>query len=168
MITELIQVLRQQLQIDEERIRMIEELKVGPGESLAAKITTEGIVGEDILLQAFSGILGLEVMDKIPASIVNPDLTSSFTISYLKQRKAVPLQNGDEGPFIAVNDPFDYETIDQITQTLKMGFVETVLAPEKEIIKAINTAFEEGPHTAEQVLKDIDEDDSDRIFAEIE
>jgi general secretion pathway protein E len=49
-----------------------------------------------------------------------------------------------------------------------MGFLETVLCSETEIARAINEAFEEGPHTAEQILKDIDEEESVKIYAEIE
>jgi general secretion pathway protein E len=168
MMNELIHDLRHQFNIDEDKIDLIKKLRLEGEETLVSKIKSEEIVEEGILLQAFSRILGLGTMETIPSSLISPDLSAIFPITYLKQRIALPLQNGESGPLIAVNDPFDYETIDHITNTLGVGFVETVLAPETEIIKAINTAFEEGPHTAEQVLKDIDEEDSDRIFAEIQ
>ena len=168
MLTELINILHSRLNVDEEKIEKIKRLIVAGEGSLGGMIRDEGILDESTLLNAFSIMLGLKLIDKIPSSLIDTELASSFTVSYLKQKKAIPLKNGDKGLFIAVNDPFDYETIDHVTQTLKMGFIETILSPESEIIKAVNKAFEEGPHTAEQVLKDIDEEDSAKIFAEIE
>ncbi len=166
-MSELLEILRNRIGIDEEKIQKIKDLTITGEESLADRIKSEGIVDETSLLKAFSLMLGLEMIDKIPSSMIDTELASSFTVSYLKQKKAIPVKNGDKGLLIAINDPFDYETIDHITQTLGIGFIETVLAPEGEIGKAVNKAFEEGPHTAEQVLKDIDEEDSERIFAEI-
>ena len=168
MTTELLEILRNRIGIDEEKIQKIKDLRITGEESLADRIKSEGILDEVSLLKAFSLMLGLEMIDKIPFSMIDTELASSFSVSYLKQKKAIPVKNGDKGLLIAINDPFDYETIDHITQTLGIGFLETVLAPESEIGKAVNKAFEEGPHTAEQVLKDIDEEDSERIFAEIE
>ncbi len=168
MITELTNILRNDLGVEEARIRDIEALDPSGEESLAGRIRSEGILDEETLLKAFAALLGLQFMERIPTSMVDGELSSGLNISFLKQHRAIPLGNGDTPPVIAVNDPFDYETIDHITRNLKTGFVETVLAPENEILKAINLAFEEGPHTAEQVLKDIDEEDSERIFAEIE
>jgi len=167
MATELLEILRNRIGIDEEKIQKIKDLRIVREESLADRIKSEGILDEASLLKAFSLMLGLEIMDNIPFSMIDTELASPFTVSYLKQKKAIPVKNGDKGLLIAINDPFDYETIDHITQTLGIGFIETVLAPETEIGKAVNKAFEEGPHTAEQVLKDIDEEDSERIFAEI-
>lgn len=167
MKTELIDILRDQLMVDEERIARIQAMQVGDEVSFAAAVKTEGL-DEQTMLKALSILLGLEMMDKIPASSIDTALASSFSVSYLKQRKAIPLKKGESGALIAINDPFDYETIDRLTTTLGLGFLETVLVPEEEIGKAINKAFEEGPHTAEQILKDIDEEDSARIFAEIQ
>jgi general secretion pathway protein E len=168
MITELTEILENHLRVEPERLREIQALEVAGDESLAARIKAEGILEEEVLLKAFAELLGLRVLDRIPSSMIDPELSASLSVSYLKQRKAVPLGNGDSPPVIAVSDPFDYETIDQITRSMNRGFVETVLATEAEIVKAVNLAFEEGPHTAEQVLKDIDEEESEQIFAEIE
>ncbi|MFH1337015.1 MAG: type II secretion system ATPase GspE [Candidatus Zixiibacteriota bacterium] len=167
-MTELLEILHHQLGVGDEKIGKIKDLKISGNGSLASQIMAEGILDEMTLLRAFSMMLDLEIVDKIPSASIDTELTSAFTVSYLKQKKAIPLKDGEKGLFIAINDPFDYETIDQITQTLGMDFMETILSPAGEITKAINKAFEEGPHTAEQVLKDIDEEDSDKIFAEIE
>ena len=168
MIAELADILRRELHVDEERVQAVEALENGGTESVAVRIQADGILDEETLLQAFSRLLGLRLLERIPSAMVDSALVSTLSVSFLRQRKAVPLGNGSEAPVIVLNDPFDYETIDHITRNLKLGFMETILAPESEIVKAINRAFEEGPHQAEQVLKDIDENDSEQIFAEIE
>ena len=168
MTAELLGILQDQFGLDQEAVERIKALDVTAHESLAHRITSEGIVDEGTLLKAFALMLGLEVADTLSSAMIDPDLAASLNVSYLKQKNAIPIRNGDDGILIALSDPFDYETIDYITQTLGKSFIETILAPEREIGKAINKAFEEGPHTAEQVLRDIDEEDSDRIFAEIE
>ncbi len=168
MTNELLDILRHKIGVADEKIQEISALRTNGNESLMGRIKSAEILDELTVLQAFSYMLGLDVSAKIPPQMIDPELASPFSVSYLKQKKAIPLRNGDQSILIAINDPFDYETVDHITQTLGMGFIETVLAPESEIISSINRAFEEGPHTAEQVLKDIDEEDSERIFAEIE
>ncbi|EFK96814.1 type II secretion system protein E [sediment metagenome] len=168
MKAELIDILRLQMGVDEDRIEKVKALKAGDEKSFANLVKAEGILNEATVLKAFSLLLGLQMMEGIPGTMVDAALATPFTVSYLKQKKALPLRNGGDKVLIAVNDPFDYETIDSITRTLGMGFLETVLAPEGEIAGAINLAFEEGPHTAEKILKDIDEEDSERIFAEIQ
>lgn len=168
MTTELIDVLRRQLGVDEEIIEKIKSLSSSDETSITSLIKSEGILDEEALFNVFSQMLDMVIVEEIPPAMIDAELASYFPVTYLKQKKTIPIKNGDEGLLIAINDPFDYETIDHITQTLGTGFIETVLAPETEIIKAINKAFEEGLHTAEEVLKDIDEEDSEKIFAEIE
>ncbi len=168
MTDELLDILRNQLKVDEKKIKRIQELKEQGNGSFIERIRSEKIIEEDLILHAYSLLLGMEVLSDIGPSMIDSELTSPFTVSYLRQKRAIPIRDEKGGILIAVSDPFDYETIDNIVSRLELEYADTVLCPEKEIIRAINKAFEEGPHTAEQVLKDIDEEDSERIFEEIE
>ena len=168
MTTELINILHGRLGADEAKIEKIKALNGNNPQSALQAIKSQGLLDELTLLQASSTLLGLGVLQKILPGMIDPTLTAPFAVTYLKQKKAIPLRDGEKAILIAINDPFDYETIDTITKTLAMGFLETVLCSEAEIAKALNEAFEEGPHTAEQILKDIDEEESVKIYAEIE
>jgi general secretion pathway protein E len=168
MTGEFIEILRDHLGVDEAKIEQIKALNTEGTLSPVQAIKSQGLLDEHTLLQVSSLLLGLEVLSKIPSQMIDATLASSFTVTYLKQKRALPLRDGDKRTLIAVNDPFDYETIDHITKTLGLGFIETVLCTEDEIGKAINMAFEEGPHSAEQILKDIDEEEGAKIYAEIE
>jgi general secretion pathway protein E len=165
---EFIDILRNHLGVDEAKIEQIKALNTEGTLSPVQTIKSQGLLDEDTLLRVSSLLLGLEVLPKIPSQMIDATLASSFSVTYLKQKKALPLRDGDKRALIAVNDPFDYETIDHITKALGLGFIETVLCSEDEISKAINMAFEEGPHSAEQILKDIDEEEGAKIYAEIE
>ena len=168
MTTELINILHSRLGVDEAKIEKIKALNGNNPQSAMQAIKSQGLLDELTLLQASSTLLGLGVLQKILPGMIDPTLAAPFAVTYLKQKKAIPLRDGQKAILIAINDPFDYETIDTITKTLAMGFLETVLCSEAEIAKALNEAFEEGPHTAEQILKDIDEEESVKIYAEIE
>jgi general secretion pathway protein E len=168
MTGELIDILRNHLGVDEVKIEQVKALNTEGALSPVQAIKSQGLLDEHTLLQASSLLLGLEVLPKIPSYMIDAALAASFTVTYLKQKKALPLRDGDERTLIAINDPFDYETIDHITKVLGLGFIETVLTSEDEIGRAINKAFEEGPHSAEQILKDIGEEEGAKIYAEIE
>jgi general secretion pathway protein E len=168
MTGELIDILRNRLSVDETKIEQVKALNMEGALSPIQAIKSQGLLDEHTLLQASSLLLGLEVLPKIPSYMIDAVLAASFTVTYLKQKKALPLRDGDERTLIAVSDPFDYETIDHITKVLGLGFIETVLSSEDEIGRAINKAFEEGPHSAEQILKDIDEEEGAKIYAGIE
>jgi len=168
MKTALLNILSRDLHVDEERLARIRSLQPGDDSSFARLLRAKGILDEHSLLRAFSILLGIEIMEKIPASMIDRTLASPFPVSYLKQKRAIPITREGKEAVIGINDPFDTETIDTITGALGRGFLETVLVPEEEIAEAINKAFEEGPHTAEQILKDIDEADGARIYAEIQ
>jgi general secretion pathway protein E len=168
MSTELVNILHSRLGVDEAKIEKIKSLNGNNPQSAMQAIKSQGLLDELTLLQASSILLGLGVLEKILPGMIDATLAAPFAVTYLKQKKAIPLRDGEKAIVIAINDPFDYETIDTITKTLAMGFLETVLCSETEIAKAINEAFQEGPHTAEQILKDIDEEESVKIYAEIE
>ncbi|RJR30457.1 MAG: type II secretion system protein GspE [Desulfobacteraceae bacterium] len=157
-----------ELHIDEAKMEQVRSLEPGDGSSFARLLRAKGILDEPSLLKAFSILLGMEIMERIPSSMIDRTLASPLPVSFLKQKRALPVNRGGKEVIIGINDPFDTETIDTITNALGRGFLETVLVPEEEIADAINRAFEEGPHTAEQILKDIGEADGARIYAEIQ
>lgn len=167
MLDDLIYTLGNDFGVDEKTLARLKDLRTGDKQSLVSKIKSEGILDEKTVLKALSRMLGIEFIGRLSSQHLDPELISIFSFSFLKQKKAIPVIK-DNKPIIAINDPFDYETYDQILKILGKGYIDTLLAPEKEIITAINRAFEDVPDTAEQVLKDIDEEDSEKIFAEIE
>ena len=65
MITELTDILQNDLGVEAERIRAIQALDVAGDESLVARIKAEGLLEEETLLRAFAALLSLRVLDRI-------------------------------------------------------------------------------------------------------
>jgi general secretion pathway protein E len=103
----------------------------------------------------------------IPTEDLNTDFTERVPIQFLKKYKIVPVFTANEAS-VAVNDPLEFQPLDDLRQVLGYDAVQTVLAPYSAIISAINFAYDMRQHSAEQVIQDMHERDSDLILSEIE
>ncbi|MEK6196499.1 MAG: type II secretion system ATPase GspE, partial [Deltaproteobacteria bacterium] len=68
---------------------------------------------------------------------------------------------------IAINDPADFQPLDDLAGILGMESYDVVLAPKEEIIAAINFAYDMSRDSAEQLVQDMEEGDG-MIIGEIE
>jgi general secretion pathway protein E len=88
-------------------------------------------------------------------------------IQFLKRYRMVPVLTQD-GAFIATNDPLLFQPLDDLRLLLGLNGMEVVLAPHSAILSAINVAYDMSLDSAEQVIQDMHEEDSDLIMSEIE
>jgi general secretion pathway protein E len=88
-------------------------------------------------------------------------------IGFLKKNLLVVVRLEGE-PCIAVNDPFEFQALDELRSVLQIPGCRVVLAPEREIMRTINSAYDLSQGSAEQVIQDIDEEDADLLFSKIE
>jgi general secretion pathway protein E len=101
----------------------------------------------------------------LPADI-HTDFTAAIPIGFLKKHIMVPVTTADD-EFIAINDPFNYQPIDELRHILNWSGIRQVLCPKAAIISAINFAYDMTQNTAEEVMQDIDEEDPEALFTEI-
>lgn len=145
--------------------------------ALDAQSTHEGHVGQILiknkeidevdLLEALAVQFDMEFMSALPADM-HSDFTSQLAIGFLKKNKMVPVAAGDDA-FIAVNDPFSFQALDDIRHILGWHGVRAVLCTSQVILNAINFAYDMTQHSAEEVMQDInDEEDPERLFSAIE
>jgi general secretion pathway protein E len=73
-----------------------------------------------------------------------------------------------ESRFIATHDPLLFQPLDDLRLLLGLEGVESVLAPHSAILSFINFAYDTSSRSAEQVIQDMHEEDSDLIISEIE
>jgi general secretion pathway protein E len=123
-------------------------------------------VDEFDLLKALGIQFSMDVVYALPPEI-NTDFTSQLPISFLKKNKMVPITTL-EGSFLAINDPTLFQSMDEVRRVLKMDDLKSILCPHQAIIKAINYSYDMTLDTAEEVMQDIDEEDPERLFSEIE
>lgn len=124
------------------------------------------LIGEVDLLEALGKQFEIEVVPGLPSEI-KTEFTEILSISFLKKNKLVPIHTNDE-KFIALNDPTQYQACDEIQRSLGWVGCRLVLCSHQTIVSAINYAYDMTQDSAEEVLQDIDEDDPEKLFSEIE
>jgi general secretion pathway protein E len=126
------------------------------------------IVSENDVLKGLGLQFGYPFRTNLPLEDLNTAFTQHIPIQFLKKYKMIPLA-GKEVPFIAINDPLAFQPLDDLRLILGWNGVQTVLAPQNAILSSINTAYEMGRASAEDVIEDMHSDeDSDLILSEIE
>jgi general secretion pathway protein E len=125
-------------------------------------------ISEADLLRALGVQFGLKSLTSLPIEGVKTDFTETVPIQFLKRYRMVPILTQD-GAFIATNDPLLFQPMDDLRLLLGLNGMEVVLAPHSAILSAINVAYDMGGRgSAEQVIQDMHEEDSDLIMSEIE
>ncbi len=122
------------------------------GERLGTILIKMGLVTEEDVLRALAQQLQLpfvrlsevqipkEVIEKIPAKIV-----SHYSL--------VPLEQSNGTLRVAVSDPLDVHTLDDLRLVLKME-IEPVVAPRKDIEEAIKRYYGIGADTVEELMQE--------------
>jgi general secretion pathway protein E len=127
----------------------------------------QNAVSESDLLKALSTQFDLPFLPDLPTQDLTTDFAGKVPIQFLKKYKMVPVVTSNEA-FIAVNDPFSFQPLDDLRLSLEWDGVKVVLAPYSAILSAINFAYDMSQDSAEQVIEDMHEEDSDLILSEIE
>lgn len=136
------------------------------GDRLGEALIRAREIDEFDVLKALGIQFSMEVVYALPPEI-NTDFTSQLPISFLKKNKMVPITT-QEGSFLAINDPTLFQSMDEVRRVLELDNLKSVLCPNQAIIKAINYSYDMTLDTAEEVMHDIDEEDPERLFSEIE
>lgn len=137
------------------------------GDDLIGEILIKnGELDEFTVLQVLGMMFDMEVRKSLP-SVIKADFTDLVPISFLKQHKIVPVVTADESYF-AINDPNSFQALDDLRRILAHETYRTVLAPSQHILNAINFAYDMKQTSADEVMQDIDDEDPESLFSEIE
>jgi len=134
---------------------------------LGAILINQKAITEANLLEALSIQFGLNYKTHLPSENLNIGFVNEIPIQFLKQYKLVPVITSDK-TFIATNDPLSFQPMDDLRSLLEADDIEIILASSAEIIKCINFVYDMKSDSAEQVIQNMNEDDTDLIISEIE
>ncbi len=123
-------------------------------------------IDEIDLLETLGSQLNMEVTRTLPPEI-QTDFTASIAIAFLKKNAMVPVAILDDA-YIAINDPFSFQAFDDLCAILGWNGVRPVLCPLAAITTAINFAYDMTQDSAAEVMQDIDSEDPEALFSEIE
>jgi general secretion pathway protein E len=148
-------VLEQALQAQKEGNELIGEILIKNGE-----------LDEYSVLQVLGVMFDMEVRKSLPPDF-KTDFTERVPISFLKLHKIIPIATAEES-FFAMNNPNSFQALDDLRRILGKDTYRTVLASSHHIINAINFAYDMTQTSADEVMQDIDDEDPERLFSEIE
>jgi general secretion pathway protein E len=123
-------------------------------------------ISENDLLKALGEQFSMRFISILPIDEMNFGFTGSVPIHFLKKYGMVPIITQDKA-FIAANDPLLFQPLDGLKLLLGMNGSEVVLAPHSIIISAINFAYDMSRDSAEQVIQDMQDEDSELIISAI-
>ncbi len=161
------EVLKETCGLSEEALAGALKVQEQKGGRIGEILIQQKAISESDLLKALSIQFDMPFFPNIPTEDLNTDFTEKVPIQFLKKYKIVPVLTSNEAA-VAVNDPLEFQPLDDLRQVLGWDALQTVLAPYSAIISAINFAYDMTQHSAEQVIQDMHEPDSDLILSEIE
>jgi len=141
------EILIQRKLITEEDLERALELQKERGDKIGKTLVDMGFIAMRDVLAALS-----EQLDVPLVSIDSPPLVSSETEAlsprFLRQFRCLPMSREDHTITLAMADPLDVETIAAVRHCTGLK-ISTVLAPEQEIIDAIDKYYGESAARAE-------------------
>jgi len=124
-------------------------------------------ITETDLLKALAFQFDLSFHSELSVEGLDMDFTDRIPIQFLKKYMMIPVMT-PQGSLIAINDPLQFQPLDDLTLLLGLNGVEVVLAPQHVILSTINFIYDISRNSAEQVIEDMHSEDSDLIISEIE
>ncbi len=152
--------------LSEEVVDKALEIQKESGDKLGRILVKQHEIDEIDLLSVLGLQFEMAVVSSLPPEI-KTDFTSKVSIGFLKKYKLVPVEFAGEA-YVAINDPYSFQSLDDLHHILGWRQARPVLCPTSAIISAINYAYDMTQDTAEEVLQDIDDEDPEALFSEIE
>lgn len=122
------------------------------------------VLSEADLLKALGEQFDLEYSPSISVEDINTEFTEKVPIQYLKKYLVIPLISQDSQR-IAINDPTNFQSLDDLKLLLELKDPDIFLAPKSEIISTINFIYDSSRDSAEQVLQNMHDESSDSIIS---
>ncbi|MDI9569446.1 MAG: type II secretion system ATPase GspE [Pseudomonadota bacterium] len=155
--------------VSPEALAELRSLTRNGGESLVDLLIQKRLLSEPEVLRTMSDHFSLPFWNSLPIDHIDTDFTERLPIQYLKKNRLVPLET-PEGLVIAVNDPFSFQTLDDLRRLLAPddGDVRVVLSTQEAIAGAINLAYDLSRSTAKEFFEEMNDESTDSIISEIE
>ncbi len=159
-------ILLKKTDLSEESLQQAYAVRAKTGGRLGDILVKQKSIKELDFLQVLADQFRMEVIPLLPHDI-DAEFTSKLSITFLKKNLLVPVFT-EEGAYIAMHDPCDFQALDDVRMQLDMPSCRAVLSTQGEIIRTINSAYDMSFDSAEEVMQDIDEEDPDVLFSKIE
>jgi len=180
------QILKENFGISEEGYSDAKKLKNEQNTGIGEILVKKKIITEVQLLEALSIQYDIPFLPKLLVDNIRTDFTKHVPIQFLKKYLMVPLErnnsssdlenNSDQKDanttpsdyyVIAINGPACFQPLDDLLRILQPGDFEVVFATRDAILSVISTAYDQTRDSAQQLVRNMEEDGS-AIISEIE
>src|SRR5580704_297580 len=141
------EILIQRKLITEEDLERALELQKERGDKIGKTLVDMGFIAMRDVLAALSEQLGVPLVSIDAPPVVSPE-TETLSPRFLRQFHCLPMSRDDHTITLAMADPNDVETIAAVRHCTGLN-INTVLAPEQEIIDAIDKYYGESAARSE-------------------
>ncbi len=152
--------------ISQETIDEAHKTKGKNGAGFFEILVKKKAIAEEELLKIMEEHFCLAYWTELPAESINIDFTQTVSIQYLKKHKIVPLITSQDS-VIAVNDPTNFQPVDDLRQLLQKPDLPIVLASQEAIMGAINLAYDMSRSSAKDYFEEMNEASADDLISEI-
>jgi general secretion pathway protein E len=180
---ELAHILKHRFGLAEDSLAEARHIQQEKGGHLGDILVQRQSLSETQLLEALSIQYEIPFWPELPMeSIMGGEFAKRISIQFLKRHNMVPLavpnptaaqgsadavrKDQDSVFIVAINDPSNFNAVDDLTRLLGLDTCKIVLSTRQAILAAINLAFDLNQDSAQQLVQDM-EDDSD-IISQIE
>ena len=122
------------------------------GENLASALTKLGLVSENDLAATYAEALGLKLVAR-PEFPDEPLFDDRLSFRFLRQARAVPIEQGPDGVVLAMADPLDQFAIDAVRMAVGAP-VEVCVATPADIEAALHSLYDSGGDAATDMAGD--------------
>jgi general secretion pathway protein E len=178
---DLANILKQRFGVSDEALADARHAQQTKGGRMGDLLVQRQAVTETQMLEALSMRYEIPFWPELPVETLGNDFAKDVSIQFLKKHNMVPLaipnpavtenlpsDTSETEPVyvVAVNDPSNFNAVDDLTRLLGLDNYKLVLSSKQSILSSINLTFDLNQGSAEQLVQDM-EDESD-IISEIE
>ncbi len=147
-------ILRKEFSVPEQALAKARERQRENGQRLDHILLAEGLVETAVLRAAQARQLNLPWFEKLPEPQGTTELLRRLSLGYLRENRVFPVEHKNGRLLLAVADPANGQPINDLT-ALTGDRVDIGLAPEEEILAAINQAYEQHSDQTTELEPDI-------------
>jgi type IV pilus assembly protein PilB len=150
----------------------LESQKNGNNKRLGEIFVEAGVITKEELYEVLQYVYETEYVD-LSNYVIDPEVISLLSEKAALQFKLIPISKSDDELIIAMANPLDVYAIDFVRDHTKIKKIKSLLAPEEDILNAINSYYELGEYDdiieklgTEVIFKeDEEEEDSKKLEA---
>ncbi|MFQ5671603.1 MAG: type II secretion system ATPase GspE [Nitrospinales bacterium] len=151
--------------------KALEEVKTNDfqnGKFLGKTLVEHGYIHSNTLLETLAQELDkpyLKLKDYPRDNLPVPDL--EISAAFMKEKVVFPLSLENDVLTLAVFNPFDFNSIEDLQISLGRP-IQTALSSEEDILEAIETFYGEGGSALDRMIDDIEEEEADNLALDSE